>query len=540
MTFADFISRFPVARSEGNSVKVLCPAHTDKQPSLSVSRSKTGGVALFCHAGCSTEEVVASLGLTLRDLFVEEPKKKFKVPARAKAVPEAQAKAVIEKTYSYTDVAGNELYQSVRLKPKSFRQRHLVKDKWVWNMEGVERVLFNLPAVTVAPEVWIVEGEKDADNLNALGLVATCNVAGAKKWLDSYNVHLAGKNVVLCGDNDEPGQEHMDMVFESLSSVVKAIKRVTVPPPHKDVSDFILACKDSPRSHLDLWVEQAVPHYGGVKMPIYSMGELELMYKRTLKAESNLRLDLSKWLPSLRALRPFVPGDVVLVAGGTGVGKTALAQNIARISAPLMTVLFEMELPGEVIFERHIAMHHKLTAREVENQYLTTGDTFGEELLLKTFPNTFVCPESRLTPERFEELIRRSELKTGRPANLVLLDYAQLMEGEGESRYERASYVAEQVKIIAKSTRTIIIVFSQISRPGKDDKGIGLFSSKDSGSWENSCGAMMGVWRDLEDETLLHLRVFKATRGGSGTEVFCNFDGARTLITERARTRDDL
>ena len=49
-------------------------------------------------------------------------------------------------------------------------------------MQGVERVLYRLPEVLAAGEVWVVEGEKDADSLAALGIVATCNAGGAGKW----------------------------------------------------------------------------------------------------------------------------------------------------------------------------------------------------------------------------------------------------------------------------------------------------------------------------------------------------------------------
>ena len=53
--------------------------------------------------------------------------------------------------------------------PKSFRQRHLVKRHFVWKMDGVTRVLYRLPEILSAEEVWIVEGEKDADNPQSLG-----------------------------------------------------------------------------------------------------------------------------------------------------------------------------------------------------------------------------------------------------------------------------------------------------------------------------------------------------------------------------------
>lgn len=47
----------------------LCPAHGDRNPSLSVRELEDGKVLLKCWAGCSAEEIVSALGLHLRDLF---------------------------------------------------------------------------------------------------------------------------------------------------------------------------------------------------------------------------------------------------------------------------------------------------------------------------------------------------------------------------------------------------------------------------------------------------------------------------------------
>ena len=50
-----------------------CPAHDDRKASLSVSETNDGIVLLKCHAGCDTDQIVEALGLTLRDLFPEQP-----------------------------------------------------------------------------------------------------------------------------------------------------------------------------------------------------------------------------------------------------------------------------------------------------------------------------------------------------------------------------------------------------------------------------------------------------------------------------------
>jgi hypothetical protein len=49
--------------------KGLCPTHGDRKPSLSVSEGDDGRVLIKCFAGCATEEVVAALGLEMKDLF---------------------------------------------------------------------------------------------------------------------------------------------------------------------------------------------------------------------------------------------------------------------------------------------------------------------------------------------------------------------------------------------------------------------------------------------------------------------------------------
>lgn len=55
----------------GDGYEANCPAHSDEHPSLSVKEGNDGRVLLHCHAGCDTEEVVASLGLDMCDLFSE-------------------------------------------------------------------------------------------------------------------------------------------------------------------------------------------------------------------------------------------------------------------------------------------------------------------------------------------------------------------------------------------------------------------------------------------------------------------------------------
>ena len=61
------------AKRRGKGWIAECPAHQDREPSLSIDEGSDGRALLKCHAGCSTDDVIAALGLTRRDLFPVTP-----------------------------------------------------------------------------------------------------------------------------------------------------------------------------------------------------------------------------------------------------------------------------------------------------------------------------------------------------------------------------------------------------------------------------------------------------------------------------------
>ena len=72
-------------------------------------------------------------------------------------------------------------------------------------------------AIAEGKTIWIVEGEKCADKLFTLGVIATCNIGGSGKWRPSDTKCLArAKEIILCPDCDRPGVKHMDMIYSAL------------------------------------------------------------------------------------------------------------------------------------------------------------------------------------------------------------------------------------------------------------------------------------------------------------------------------------
>jgi len=154
--------------------------------------------------------------------------------------------AKIIKTYDYKDESGQLLYQVVRYEPKDFRQRRPDGEGcWIWNLDGVRRILYRLQELLQANAtdwVFIVEGEKDVDRLYDEGLVATTCAMGAVKWDESYSEFMNDhKLVAVIPDNDDSGKRHAKRVAESLACVGVKARILELPglSDKGDVSDWL-------------------------------------------------------------------------------------------------------------------------------------------------------------------------------------------------------------------------------------------------------------------------------------------------------------
>lgn len=518
---------------EGKELTASCPFHEDgKRPNFLLNEEKGTWFCHVCNLGGGVVEFVAKMdGKSTKEVFTEWAKE----TNGATVIPSSQQPT---NTYDYRNESWEVVYQACRYYPKTFKQRHMVNGKWAWNMDGVTRILYRLPQVLGSQVVWIVEGEKDADSLNRLGFIATTNVGGAGKWLDGYTESLKGKDIILCGDNDEPGRAHVDKVLVSIREYVHSVKVVRVPEPHKDVSDWIPTFPDQPAAKAAIQkLADDSPVIGGFYMlPIKGMQELEAEYCKFIDQSEDVGVDISRWLPSFRGkVRPLVPGEFACFIADTGQGKTALLQNLA-FKAGVTTLLFELELPGTLTFERFVGIATGYASHDVVLGYKAGGPG---QISFGNLKHVFVCDRSGLTVQEMKRLIQASALKIGSPPVLVLVDYVQLVRGDGNSRYERTSSVAEGLKVLAKELNVIVVASSQI---GRKEKGaspeIGLHDGKNAGEIENSAGLLIGVWRDDKSEKTMHLKILKNTKGLCGYEVLCTFNGETMQIMEESKTAD--
>jgi hypothetical protein len=168
-------------------------------------------------------------------------------------------------TYDYVDEDGGLLFQKVRnipgREPRFWLRRPDGRGDWIKGRDKAHgNIIYRLPQVLKAiadgRPIVTVEGEKDADNLWKIGIPATCNPDGASepdnkpKWRREHSKWLSGADIVVTGDNDDPGRAHIQATASTSAGIAKRIRVLDpkcwhVPPklsgrePGKDVSDWL-------------------------------------------------------------------------------------------------------------------------------------------------------------------------------------------------------------------------------------------------------------------------------------------------------------
>ncbi|MAE09344.1 MAG: hypothetical protein CL661_11370 [Bacteroidetes bacterium] len=145
-------------------------------------------------------------------------------------------------TYRYDDKDGGHVMDVVRFKPKGFRPR---RPDGKWTLDGVTRVPYLLPqmlaAIKEGREIIIVEGEKDCDNAEKFGLVATTFAGGTGKWLEEYSKWFQEAKVICLPDNDDAGRKGMRLIASEIVKVAESVSWLELPdiPAKGDLSDWL-------------------------------------------------------------------------------------------------------------------------------------------------------------------------------------------------------------------------------------------------------------------------------------------------------------
>jgi len=221
--------------------------------------------------------------------------------------------------YVYRDADGQPYMRVTRTDGKSFPTAHWNGDQWVkrWPLAVIPYRLPELIAAPASDPVWICEGEKDADNVAALGLIATTNPGGAGKWKLELNRWFAGKQIAyILEDNDTAGRAHARKVANNLQGVIPDIRILSFPelPERGDVSDWLAI--------------------GGTRQELLARAQAAAKYECKLQSAqaSSFTISALEWLWPNR----FAIGKLGIIAGLPDEGKgLVLADMAARITRGL-------------------------------------------------------------------------------------------------------------------------------------------------------------------------------------------------------------
>ncbi len=240
-----FLDRLDRPQERNGYWQARCPAHDDREPSLSV-QVHDDGLGIKCHTGCSSRDILDALGLGWDALYPPKPSATLNTnghrkPTTAPVIGETRT-GDTAKYYEYQDDDGEPLFRVERTADKRFLQQRWdgSAGKYIYGLDGLQPVLYRLPEIMRADQgepVFVVEGEKDADRLARAGLVATTSPMGAGKWRAYYADALEGRKVYVLADNDDTGEEHAQQVAASVPGA--RIVRLPGLPKKGDVSDWL-------------------------------------------------------------------------------------------------------------------------------------------------------------------------------------------------------------------------------------------------------------------------------------------------------------
>ncbi len=194
--------------------------------------------------------------------------------------------------------------------------------------------------------------------------------------------------------------------------------------------------------------------------------------------------------------------ELVIVAGRPGMGKTALAVNIAEHAAleDVPTAIFSLEMSAESLMLRIFAGMSGIDARQIRRGLI--GEAEWPRLVqvagLIGMAPLFIDDSPGLTPLELKARARR--LKHEHGIGLLILDYLQLMRGTSkrESREQEIAEISRSLKALARELEIPVIACSQLNRQveNRSDRRPGLADLRESGAIEQDADVIMFLYRD--------------------------------------------
>ena len=252
----------------------------------------------------------------------------------------------------------------------------------------------------------------------------------------------------------------------------------------------------------------------------------------------------------------FHPGELIIVAGRPGMGKTALALSMGRNAAVLEKTgvgMFSLEMANHQLAMRllcaegrvdsHLVRTGKLPKTQWKNLSIAVGSLAEAPIYLDDTPGMSVL----------EVRAKARRLKAEKDVGLIIVDYLQLMTGPkgSESRQQEISQISRSLKNLAKEIDLPVIGLSQLSRAveSRSDRRPQLSDLRESGAIEQDADLVIFLYRpwvytqEDDDRGKAEIIVAKQRNGPTGIieatfiDRFARFENMSAFVEMEAESQ---
>lgn len=571
MQIQDILNRLDGVKENGtNQWQAHCPykqghAHGDKNRSLSISLNGTK-ILLHCHTGCTTDDICGAIGIKSKDLFTDAPTTTERtIDERRQSLIEwfgtqNGLRFVALYSYCYGDHADGLMkikYQEAD-GGKTFRWIHddpTTPSGFKLSHEGCEHRLY-VAGDPDAVEVFVVEGEKDADTLHAItGKTVVSAENGAQKegdgtkWLPVYTEQLAGKTVVILHDNDAVGRDFARIEADAIKTKARSVRMIDIAtawkecPEKGDVSDMVAALgKQDTLNRLQTLLQNAVewritldiptdaPTPTDEQKPVETAGNAVVRDSVELFDSFMGKIQTEAYKPMRTGMSAFdnllgggiLRQSLVILTAAPGTGKTALASQVFEEMAKqgADVIFLNLEMSREQLLARSVSRIVKrnggtLTASGILQGYSWTDEQRRQVNQAATEYRTRIAPRMHYNPDGCttdlqsitEALTREADaaLQTGKQPPVVVLDYLHLVtSAQREEQSEIVKKTVAALKDYAIKYDTFVFCISATNRTSNQRGTISLESGRDTSAIEYTADVALSLnYAALHDKTKL-------------------------------------
>jgi hypothetical protein len=164
------------------------------------------------------------------------------------------------------------------------------------------------------------------------------------------------------------------------------------------------------------------------------------------------------------------PGELIIISGDTGLGKTAFVQNLIQKMSAVNPILFlSLEVSAKLIYRRSIQIAHGMTKHQVISHYKENPNTLSD--LVKHIKVMQVAPEIKA----INQLVSEIEPK------VLIIDTSDMIEVDGfNDEFHKQNKIINQLKMIAQTRDTIVIAVHHLNKEGSKTNNPGLWDLKGS------------------------------------------------------------